>query len=198
MFHNPKKQCSKCRRVLSVIHFASSGEGLESICRRCASRYKKNCGFHRKQSEAHPEYKAKAARKALDTASGKARQALRNAVYRGKLPKPDHCEICTKKTSRKELTAHHVDYDHKLEIVWACSYCHGILDSVMREAEAALADTNHEGCPWDREFRYPLTSFIVKARCLGLLETEFFAWLREIRWFLADEEKAQCHEGGAK
>jgi hypothetical protein len=55
-----------------------------------------------------------------------ARQAIENALRRGKLTKPSRCQmqispLCGR---LKNLDAHHEDYSKPLEVVWACRDCH--------------------------------------------------------------------------
>ncbi len=49
----------------------------------------------------------------------KARQNLRNAVYRGKIKKLP-CEVC----GDVKVQAHHDDYSKPFEVKWLCSFHH--------------------------------------------------------------------------
>jgi predicted DNA-binding protein YlxM (UPF0122 family) len=50
------------------------------------------------------------------------------AIERGKLLRPDNCEICNKsykfKNNRTAIQAHHCDYNKPLEVMWLCQKCH--------------------------------------------------------------------------
>ena len=50
-----------------------------------------------------------------------ARQAIGDAIRRGKLIKPTSCIICDKE---RYLNAHHEDYTKKLDVLWVCVPCH--------------------------------------------------------------------------
>lgn len=56
-----------------------------------------------------------------------ARQKVRDLVRRGKLIKPDTCEMCHKKFKQRYLSGHHSDYTKPLDVVWLCLSCHIIL-----------------------------------------------------------------------
>ena len=48
--------------------------------------------------------------------------ALGNAVKRGRVEKPEECELCGDKPTRIE--GHHHDYSKPLDVVWLCKPCH--------------------------------------------------------------------------
>lgn len=56
-----------------------------------------------------------------------ARRAVKYAIEIGKLVKPTKCEECM---SASKLSAHHNDYNRKLEVLWVCSKCHGLIHSM--------------------------------------------------------------------
>jgi len=51
----------------------------------------------------------------------KAQNKVRNAIYRGKLIRPNICDIC-KNVGNPH--AHHEDYSKPFEIIWMCHKCH--------------------------------------------------------------------------
>jgi len=53
----------------------------------------------------------------------KARIALRLAVERGEIFKPDYCSECFKNCKPH---GHHEDYSKSLDVIWLCSKCHGL------------------------------------------------------------------------
>lgn len=60
-----------------------------------------------------------------------ARQAVRLALRRGGLARPDHCEKCGAPDApladgRTSLQAHHADYSRPLDVSWHCVRCHGV------------------------------------------------------------------------
>jgi hypothetical protein len=60
----------------------------------------------------------------------KAKQAVNNAVYRGKLLKTP-CRDCGDPNSE----GHHEDYSKPLEVIWLCRKHHKIADALRRERE---------------------------------------------------------------
>jgi hypothetical protein len=45
-------------------------------------------------------------------------------VRRGKILKPDYCQMCGKAFPARKLQAHHHSYAKPLEVSWYCSTCH--------------------------------------------------------------------------
>lgn len=52
----------------------------------------------------------------------RARDIARNAIRRGEIIRPDHCQNCNKPCSPD---AHHEDYSKPLEVIFLCDECHG-------------------------------------------------------------------------
>ena len=68
----------------------------------------------------------------------RARRTLKDAVRRGLIVKPDHCENCGDIQHSKRLHGHHDDYVRPLSVRWLCSFCHSAvhfarLDEVGKE-----------------------------------------------------------------
>ena len=53
-----------------------------------------------------------------------ARQAVAQALIKGKLVTPDACERCG---DSAPLQAHHADYGRPLDVAWLCRPCHNIV-----------------------------------------------------------------------
>jgi hypothetical protein len=51
----------------------------------------------------------------------KAHAALRYAVRKGKVAKPETCSRCG---SRDWIQGHHADYSKPLDVIWLCNPCH--------------------------------------------------------------------------
>lgn len=64
-------------------------------------------------------------RPALDPVKQRARNAVRKAVYRGLIQKPENCQDCGSATPAKSLHGHHEDYLKPLDVSWLCGICHG-------------------------------------------------------------------------
>jgi len=54
----------------------------------------------------------------------KVQKMLGNAVYRGKIIKPNKCERCYKVTSKRNIEGHHEDYNKPFDVIWLCKQCH--------------------------------------------------------------------------
>jgi predicted Zn-ribbon and HTH transcriptional regulator len=71
-----------------------------------------------------------------------ARKKLGEAVAKGVVRKPTHCEACGKETPRMKLHGHHWDYRRPLDVQWLCQYCHSELHKVSDEFYQSLALKN--------------------------------------------------------
>ena len=54
-----------------------------------------------------------------------ARLAVKGAIKRGRLHRPDGCQSCGHDFSFYRLEAHHSDYAKPLDVEWLCAKCHG-------------------------------------------------------------------------
>lgn len=84
-----------------------------------------------------------------------ARMAVKNAIAKGTLQRPEGCSACGKPPWTGKLHAHHDDYDKPLDVRWLCASCHkkqhgnGRLGRTVRptvdedELRAALRRTNY-------------------------------------------------------
>ncbi len=57
-----------------------------------------------------------------DSSKAKSRRALRTALAKGRIAKPQDCQSCGQVA---KLSAHHHDYTKPLEVRWLCLRCHG-------------------------------------------------------------------------
>jgi hypothetical protein len=57
--------------------------------------------------------------------------AVRQAVVKGTLVKPDHCPVCGRKLPARMIQAHHKDYAKPLEVEWYCDSCHKDADRAL-------------------------------------------------------------------
>ena len=62
----------------------------------------------------------------------KARKKIGNAIQRGRLQKPKHCEHCGKECLTE---AHHSDYDKPFDVSWVCKKCHHIIHDSLVDHE---------------------------------------------------------------
>lgn len=65
----------------------------------------------------------------------KARAAVREAIRRGELIRPEKCETCFKKG---KTHAHHDDYDNLLDVRFLCPSCHVKVHGRKAQAEAKI------------------------------------------------------------
>ncbi len=137
-----RKQCSKCRRVLSIAEFnqnRSTKDGLQFHCRECqreattksrdADRSKYNAS-QRDWNARHPDQKA-------------AHNKISFLVATGKLPSANlfRCRLCEKQA---EGYHHHLGYEpeHHADVTPLCRSCHASVEPVMPDPPA-----KHEGPP---------------------------------------------------
>lgn len=151
------KVCSKCGLTKSSNDFGPdkrARDGLKSWCKVCCSeaeqaRYRENPERARATARAihlqNPERSRFNNRSSYhhnleySRAQGRASEAVRRAVARGELIKPDHCEVCNKLESAVAggLEGHHyLGYarEHYLDVQWLCIEDH-------RKAERAMEVT---------------------------------------------------------
>lgn len=74
----------------------------------------------RKRNRAYINKKAAERRKA-DPVRERARDAINNAIQRGKISRPKSCERCGVVC---RTHGHHPDYLKRLEVIWLCPKCH--------------------------------------------------------------------------
>jgi hypothetical protein len=105
-------KCRECGRKQSAAWRAQYPDRQAALTARweAANRDRVAAQFKRMR-EKHPE-------------KFKARMDLNNAVYAGKVHKPDACERCGKKCTRRALHGHHHDYSKPFEVDWLCQGCH--------------------------------------------------------------------------
>ena len=64
----------------------------------------------------------------------RSRQKLREAVYSGKIHKPDTCEKCGSFMAASQIHGHHhKGYDRWFDVQWLCAKCHMLVDYEARK-----------------------------------------------------------------
>lgn len=141
----PTKRCSRCgeEKPLDAFHRERrASSGRQSHCRTCARdarRVWREANLeHARAYEAvqkaerrrDPALRARlvaVVRRCERDSPHKlrAQRALRDAVYRGKIVKPDRCEDCGERFPPRRLHGHHDDYDKPFDVAWLCQPCHG-------------------------------------------------------------------------
>lgn len=150
------KTCTRCLRELDRSEFYAdkTPDGLRSQCKDChnarvrewrsanAEAYKES---RREQWAAIPlEVKREWARlqranspemrrliqqrhRAANPEKNRARNIINNAIRRGALTRPDHCEWCNAAGGvggGKAIEASHWDYSKPYDVLWLCRPCH--------------------------------------------------------------------------
>ena len=114
---NGMKVCRSCKINLPVLEFQLRGSGRRMArcrwCRRILLAGK------------HPKHKTRLAKR-IDPVKLRARNAVRDAVRRGKIEKPNRCNRCHKSFLRHQLMGHHHDYSRPIDVEWLCSSCHSL------------------------------------------------------------------------
>jgi hypothetical protein len=145
------KACRQEKPLDDFSPHPSTADRLQPKCKPCRAshsrearrrdrrHYRRKGREHQRTSyERHAEEKRQARRDRYNTASEtarrqaeraahpekfRAREALRYAIRRGRIVRPDRCDSCG--TACKP-EAHHPDYSRPLEVEWLCSTCHGL------------------------------------------------------------------------
>lgn len=85
----------------------------------------RNPDYIRDRRMANYEVEAQKLRDKKHTVAGRARNRFTQAVLRGKITKPTHCEHCGCEPGSQHLVGHHDDYSKPFDVVWLCRICHG-------------------------------------------------------------------------
>ena len=105
------KCCTECGKVKPRTSFirdiwAQEPDGLHPTCRLCVAQARRQWRPGR------------ATEKAL------AHRLVNLAVRLGELIRPDHCERCGDRETKRALDGHHEDYSRPLDVVWLCTPRH--------------------------------------------------------------------------
>lgn len=65
-----------------------------------------------------------------------ARTAVRHAIRRGDLVRPERCEACG--MDQISIEAHHEDYSNPLDVNWFCTFCHNDAHRKIRDARRVV------------------------------------------------------------
>lgn len=151
-----EKACLTCKVVKALDSFAVSRENGGKRIRRC--EHCQDCQRARWRS---PEYKTKLAaryarareagqkseqdrahaakRRELYPEKERAKRAVRSAIVKGILIRPDSCEVCHKvpppiRGGKTGIHGHHDDYSKPLDVRWLCVACHAAHHSQEKAA----------------------------------------------------------------
>ena len=131
------KQCFKCHKTKSLDRFykhPGMADGHLNKCKSCtkadvASNRLDKLEYYREQDRVRslrPKRKAilqASANKARSDSpfKSKAHSAVRRAIARGDLVRPDCCQDCG---ASGKIHGHHEDYSKPLDVEWLCPPCH--------------------------------------------------------------------------
>lgn len=140
--------CTECRRTRERLYEANNrekrvakhakwrDENRESINARNRQRWSEDEEWKKRKEkyrgmykEWRAEYSSDYKKKNRDKCN--AREQLRYWVDKGKIIKPENCEMCGKNEFRVE--AHHADYSKPLDVDWFCQKCHLKLHRLLKK-----------------------------------------------------------------
>ena len=144
------KTCPRCGKERPLDKFynnASMKDGKSTWCKECRTEYQRRYRRSEKGKESIRRYRRsekgiRTVKKYRQTKKGKAVQdiaqkkkrkkypekdkasrAVNQAIYRGKLKKPDRCSIDNEECNGR-IEGHHPDYSKPLDVVWLCHFHH--------------------------------------------------------------------------
>ncbi len=126
-----RTHCKECRKIESKERYQKDKEKLKKYYAIRYIEMKEVINTRNKryaQSERGKERireKSRERRMELkNTPEYKARKQIGWRVEKGKILKPDKCEICGEGEEQRNIHGHHEDYSKPLEVVWCCPQCH--------------------------------------------------------------------------
>lgn len=147
---NELKHCSGCEEWLPIENFSknkTTWDKLQSNCKICLSQ--RSCKWEKENPRSrcysdsrrdyfanrranNPEYRHKI----------RIRAATNNAINRGDLIRPTHCELCGFPSDR--IQAHHHSYDPKdyLDVTFLCVPCHESIHHQLKLENPMFEDDN--------------------------------------------------------
>lgn len=130
--HVTMKLCARCKeeKPRSTFHKMTRAlDGLQPWCKTCGRDG--NRKYFRENPEKVAEYNRRTKEKFPDLRRQRdanrkkqlmAYRAVQTAVRNGTLVRSERCSACKKK---REVEAHHENYDKRLDVIWLCHECHG-------------------------------------------------------------------------
>lgn len=128
-YKSDKRRCKPCVRAKVKANRDAKSEYYKKYDAMRFQRDPWRAEQNRKRAST-PEYKDKIKeyrKRWLEKNSDKraAHILMGNAVRRGEIIKPSHCQDCqTECLGKKELHGHHEDYTKPLDVIWLCVSCH--------------------------------------------------------------------------
>lgn len=148
-FSEEMKLCSRCGKHKPVNLFYAekkASDGKRSDCKDCNWAKRNPEKKMLSQLQYRIKYKSRLNKKRLmfpnkhtcDKERYRTYYAVRKALIRGVLKKPDSCQSCG---STRKLYAHHNDYSKPLDVMWLCMICHGDRHCQHNITEAKMGAT---------------------------------------------------------
>jgi|SRR5687768_5327718 len=134
------RECAECGR-----QFMPPNGRRSRQCRLC--RAAKTQAYYNRNQER--EITRARERRRTQAEKCKARTAVRLAIRRGIISKPDACSACG--VTPERLDAHHFDYGQPLNVEWLCGVCHGLRHSRPKPS-STVPRTLKTHCPRGHEY----------------------------------------------
>lgn len=149
-WHDTK--CKECAKAYSRKYQKEHAEEYKAYRKRYYQEHKEGNLKHSKEwteknRDKHNEYCRKWTRRNIDKVNEyqkrtrgehpekyRAQAIINTRIARGKLQKPNVCQVCGKEG---RVEAHHADYSKPLDVIWCCKKCHYHLDEERRQKERA-------------------------------------------------------------
>ncbi len=125
-----KKACVKCgvwKCADEFLKVLRSPTGRGGVCKACnlivhRERYAKSLKQPKTQARRQAELAAIKRYKQRHPEKRRAHGIISQRVARGKLIKPQNCQMC--QVFSLKLEGHHEDYSKPLDVMWLCRTCH--------------------------------------------------------------------------
>jgi len=116
--------CRMCGSDENLMKHAKkkNGSGYYFWCRECNREVRRKYASTKSGSKVIRDHNSKSRVKFKQ--KGNARSILSYHVRKGRISKPDCCDVCKIEV---EPQGHHPNYDDPLNVIWVCRSCHAYL-----------------------------------------------------------------------
>ena len=133
------RRCSRCKRLRSLDAYHRDRSGPDGRARRCKACVSEQTAAWARRNRAQKnatDAAFKRRRRDRDRAHG----AVKRAISRGQLERPDACERVGFNGHACEgpIEAHHDDYARPLDVAWLCKLHHGIAQEMYHRGQLVL------------------------------------------------------------
>lgn len=117
--------CNACNKIACAEWRTKNREYTRLVARERARMKVKTEGekyYEEKRQQAKRLYKKNGYKlQSVEHKKRRAREAVRDAIRRGHMGKPNICSKCGRE---RYITGHHPNYDERLSVIWLCVPCH--------------------------------------------------------------------------